>query len=334
MLCKLPSSQQQFFKLVRKDSKKIEGKEPIFLLAQLKNERILLPYFFKYYDALGITDFIIVDNCSTDGSYEYLLSAKYNIKLYRTNENYAKNEKTRVWTNKLLLRHCKNKYCLVVDIDEIFMFKEQFDMKNPKRTNPSYLERVIKYMKTNDINYIKTLMVDMYPEEINNSYREGMPFIEHSQYYDKYNDNYNILTGKYTDLEILGGARLRLYGTNGWIMKTPVFKFDFFRDYLINAGCHQFRKINKYSKRGTIRTDGQYYPLFHFKYIKHDIKKVWENHIKNKVHYNNSVHYKEYCDNFKNKLTDPLLSVGFKNLEKLKIDLLNSIAENTKKTIR
>ena len=38
----------------------------------LRNEKVRLPFFLKYYRALGIKHFFIVDNGSTDGSTQYL----------------------------------------------------------------------------------------------------------------------------------------------------------------------------------------------------------------------------------------------------------------------
>ena len=44
----------------------------ILLFSTLRNERIRLPYFLRYYRNLGVNHFLIVDNDSDDGSREYL----------------------------------------------------------------------------------------------------------------------------------------------------------------------------------------------------------------------------------------------------------------------
>lgn len=44
----------------------------ILLFCTLRNERIRLPWFLKYYRDLGVQHFLFVDNGSADGSAEYL----------------------------------------------------------------------------------------------------------------------------------------------------------------------------------------------------------------------------------------------------------------------
>jgi len=44
----------------------------IFLFSTMRNEALRLPYFLEYYRALGVDQFFIVDNGSTDGTAELL----------------------------------------------------------------------------------------------------------------------------------------------------------------------------------------------------------------------------------------------------------------------
>ncbi len=53
----------------------------------LRNEKVRLPFFLKYYRALGIKHFFIVDNGSTDGSTQYL-AAQSDVSLWETSKNY------------------------------------------------------------------------------------------------------------------------------------------------------------------------------------------------------------------------------------------------------
>ena len=45
---------------------------PIFLLGVLRDEHLLLEYFVNYYQSLGVTHFIMIDNLSKDEGPEYL----------------------------------------------------------------------------------------------------------------------------------------------------------------------------------------------------------------------------------------------------------------------
>ena len=44
------------------------------LLCVLRDEYILLEYFINYYEKLGVTHFIFIDNNSIDESFQYLLN--------------------------------------------------------------------------------------------------------------------------------------------------------------------------------------------------------------------------------------------------------------------
>ena len=46
--------------------------DAILVFSTLRNERVRLPFFLRYYRSLGISHFLIVDNNSDDGSREYL----------------------------------------------------------------------------------------------------------------------------------------------------------------------------------------------------------------------------------------------------------------------
>jgi len=43
--------------------------DTVILICVVRNERVRLPYFFRYYRRLGITHFIIIDNGSVDGTW-------------------------------------------------------------------------------------------------------------------------------------------------------------------------------------------------------------------------------------------------------------------------
>ena len=94
--------------------------EDITLLAVFKNEELLLPYFIEHYQKIGINNFIMIDNDSSDASCSYLLSlANINITLYHTLHSYKESNFGTTWINGLLDLYCKNKWCIVVDIDEL-----------------------------------------------------------------------------------------------------------------------------------------------------------------------------------------------------------------------
>ena len=46
--------------------------QDILLISTLRNERVRLPYFLRYYRNLGVGHFLFVDNDSDDGTRELL----------------------------------------------------------------------------------------------------------------------------------------------------------------------------------------------------------------------------------------------------------------------
>ena len=118
------------------------------LISVMRDENILLEYFINFYKQLGITHFIIVDNGSEDGSFEYLLSLDANLMLFRTTDSYKDSNFGVDWINSILYRYCKNVWCLVVDIDELVFTNNLNDL--------------IKNMKKENSTICRFLLLDMY----------------------------------------------------------------------------------------------------------------------------------------------------------------------------
>ena len=94
--------------------------DSFILLSVLKDEYILLEYFINYYEKLGVTHFIFIDNNSSDGSFEYLLDKKdTNMMLFKNIGSYKSSNLGVMWIEELLLQYCKDKWCLTIDIDEL-----------------------------------------------------------------------------------------------------------------------------------------------------------------------------------------------------------------------
>src|SRR5690606_23431055 len=90
---------------------------PVLLFSCLRNERVRLPYFLKYYRDLGVDHFVIVDNDSDDGSREYLAAQK-DVSLWSTRASYRKARFGMDWLTHLLRSYGSGRWCLTVDVDE------------------------------------------------------------------------------------------------------------------------------------------------------------------------------------------------------------------------
>ena len=130
--------------------------------------------------------FIFVDNFSTDGSSEYLSQRKdVNITIYFTHQSYKNSYYGVEWINFLLDKYCKDKWCIVVDVDEILYIRED------------NIQMLINKMEKENYNLTYNLLLDMYPKKNNGeNYESGNKFLKHSNYYDMYSGKYNRLNKK------------------------------------------------------------------------------------------------------------------------------------------
>ena len=93
----------------------------ILLFSTLRNERVRLPYFLRYYRDLGVSHFLIVDNDSDDGSCEYL-QTQSDVSVWTTPHSYKRSRFGVDWLNWLQMKYGHDHWCLVVDPDEFFVY--------------------------------------------------------------------------------------------------------------------------------------------------------------------------------------------------------------------
>ena len=83
----------------------------IMALSTLRNERVRLPFFLRYYRDLGVNHFLMVDNGSDDGSAEYL-AAQPDVSLWRTEASYKRSHFGVDWLTWLQRRYCHGHWTL------------------------------------------------------------------------------------------------------------------------------------------------------------------------------------------------------------------------------
>jgi hypothetical protein len=290
------------------------------LLCVLRDEILLLEYFIKYYRNLGITHFVFIDNGSEDGSFEYLkgMNSKINMMLFRTFDSYAKNNYGVEWINKILLEYCKNKWCLVVDIDELLLLNNE--------TLKDMRDKMVK----SDAFILKTFLLDMYSNDKQEVYKKGDDFLVHSDYYDNF-DKTKFSYGrdnKSNLIELCGGVRQRIYNVKCNLNKLSFFKYIFYDDYKLDAGYHRFKK-----SKSTLDIGKYYYNdiyiLQHFKFIKNDLHSFFKKRVDNNQDWNNSKEYKCYLKKSHIYLYDENISNKYVNCVEL-YDKFNAHLENSK----
>lgn len=125
------------------------------LFAHVRNEMRRLPFFFKYYRALGINEFYIVDNGSSDGTLEYLLKQS-DTHVFLTKEEFKKSDFGMCWINLLIHKYARNQWSVMVDVDEMLVFPHS-DVVN--------LSVLCDYLDSENKTCLKSFFLDMYSQK-------------------------------------------------------------------------------------------------------------------------------------------------------------------------
>ncbi|WP_371743780.1 glycosyltransferase family 2 protein [Mangrovicoccus sp. HB161399] len=98
-------------------------REGVLAFACLRNEARRLPDFLDHYRRLGVAQFFVVDNGSTDGAAE-LLAAQPDVAMWRTSGSYRRSRYGMDWLAALKRRHGCGRWCLTVDADELLVYPD------------------------------------------------------------------------------------------------------------------------------------------------------------------------------------------------------------------
>ncbi len=261
----------------------------VLLFATLRNERVRLPYFLRYYRNLGIRHFLIVDNGSDDGGLEYLCDQK-DVSLWGTQASYKKSRFGMDWINWLLLRHGHGHWTLTVDPDEFFVYP--FCDTRPIRALTDWLD-------TYEIQSFPAMLLDMYPKGPIDAvpYTEGQNPFDIACWFDS--GNYTISKNKqFQNLWIQGGPRARTFFADNprdapSLNKIPLVKWH--RSYAYISSTHMMlpRSLNMtYDELGGEKSSGC---LLHAKFLSPLTAKV-EEELQRQQHFAESREYKAYSD--------------------------------------
>jgi len=259
----------------------------ILLFSTLRNERVRLPYFLKYYREMGINHFLIVDNGSDDGSREYL-APQDDVSLWTTGHSYKRSRFGADWLNGLQMRYGHGHWILVVDPDEFFIYP--FSDTRPIRALTDWLD-------AGSIKSFPAMLLDMYPKGPIGAqpYHEGQDPFEIANWFDS--GNYTISrNAKFGNLWIQGGPRARMFFADlperaPALNKVPLVKWQ--RSYAYASSTHMLlpRGLNLvYDEWGGEKAAGC---LLHAKFLDTFAVKANEE-MERHQHYANSHEYRAY----------------------------------------
>ncbi|MDT8857694.1 glycosyltransferase family 2 protein [Paracoccaceae bacterium Fryx2] len=261
--------------------------DDILLFSTLRNEKVRLPYFLRYYRDLGINHFLIVDNDSDDGSRDYL-AEQPDVSLWTTRHSYKRSRFGVDWLNGLQMRYAHGHWALVVDPDEFFVYP--FCDTRPMRALTDWLD-------ASSIKSFSAFLLDMYPKGPIGAqpYHEGQDPFEIANWFDS--GNYTISRNpQYGNLWIQGGPRARKFFTDAperapALNKVPLVKWH--RDYAYASSTHMLlpRGLNLvYDEWGGEKASGC---LLHAKFLDTFAAKAEEEMLRGQ-HYANSHEYRAY----------------------------------------
>lgn len=265
--------------IINNNNEYIDKEQPI-VICVVKNDIIKIKEFYKHYRKMGIKNFVILDNNSDDGTFEWLSTQK-DTNLFRTDVKYTTNRR-QAWINKLISYYGFDRWYIIVDSDELLVYEEM---------ESKTLEDLISFAEKNKYKRIRTITLDMYSEKSFNDDDNNENYLEKYIYFDS--DNYNQVF-HHAFKCINGGMRVRMFkGTNEkfgpYLTKYPLIYFE--------RGDIQYN--SHYSYPFYKNFDGPCWgALLHYKFLKSDMNKYIA--IANSgSFYGGSYEYKQYIKMYK-----------------------------------
>lgn len=264
-------------KIEKKSKIKLEKNDPI-VICIVKNDLDRMKIFLSHYRKLGIKKFAILDDKSDDGTYEMLLNQP-DVELFSSNLNYSTDVR-QVWINRIIAHYGFGKWYLVVDSDELFIYKK-CELYN--------INKLIEEFTEKNIFMTRSLMLDMYPKDdsILKERIEPEQIIKNYCYFDK--TGYEKLNSLWFD-GICGGYRKRRFNNSPYLIKMPLVLVS---EGMILCNSHY---IYPFKLNFGVECNSA---LLHYKFIPGDVER-YEERIKKKNFQGGSHEYIKYIEELKN----------------------------------
>ncbi|SPF79371.1 glycosyltransferase family 2 protein [Pseudoprimorskyibacter insulae] len=150
----------------------------ILCFMTVKNEAQRLPYVLQHHRALGVAQFLIVDNNSTDDT-RALLQSQPDVSLWQTGASYRGSRFGVDWMTWLLIRYGHGHWCLTIDADELLIYPD---------CDRADLPELTAHLAATGQTGLSALMLEMYPKGRlqDQTYRAGQNPTEVLTHFDPY----------------------------------------------------------------------------------------------------------------------------------------------------
>jgi hypothetical protein len=131
----------------------------VTIITLLKDEIFFLPAFLDHYRSLGVTQFVFLDDGSTDGSADYIKSqpdCALLVSDFSFGDTLNGKKLHVIWRTELARKYCSDRWGLVVDIDEFLELPPGF-------TELAHFTRLLDDQRCTAVGAV---MVDFYPAHI------------------------------------------------------------------------------------------------------------------------------------------------------------------------
>lgn len=245
--------------------------DPICVVVE-KNDLVRLRAGIESHRRLGIKRFVIIDNASSDGTLEWLISQE-DVDVVTVSVPYS-TDRREAWVNRVVAHYGESRWYLVVDSDEILGYSGCEERS---------IDMVVKKLENDGQCRARALMVDMYAQS--DFYTQGRreDFLDECVYFDS--DTYRKEPRRHLDL-ICGGPRERLFKQSPWLTKYPLFTLG-----KRGVECKSHFLFPLFANTGTTCL------LFlrHYKFLPGDLEE-YKNRVSNGSYYNGSSQYKRYVE--------------------------------------
>jgi len=253
--------------------------DEVWMIVVCRNEALRLPYMLKYHFDLGVSHVLLLDNDSSDRTLA-VVADDPRVHVFSSREQY---KGPLYWQEPLLRKFAVDRWCLVLDADELFVYPHM------DRMNLSDLAAVLEGQ---GVAALHSLFIEMFSRgpigqmeyQPGADFRMAAPWFDAEGYVRK--KYHRVFSGESPEFIYMGGTRARIFNEEFGCSKYPFFKYA--PNFFLRRGLHTIEGARLAEEQGAI---------LHFKYLQ-DFKDKAFREAKRGVYWNASAEYKAYVERF------------------------------------